>query len=124
VRPESQSIGEAQFRPRHRGGRRFHPHSPRRGGKLIVSRIRKSSSNRKPGLSSTPSGILEITSDHFVSAGKLLRVSVLVMLDRDQRWSAKVRGQYFEQYVHHWCVGLVIDGLIDVAGSKKKSPGP
>src|SRR5947209_1747424 len=37
------------------------------------------------------------------------------MLDRDQRRSTEVRGQYFEQYVHHWGVGLVVDGVIDVA---------
>src|SRR6266508_2067599 len=42
------------------------------------------------------------------------------MLDRDQRRSTKVHGQYFEQYVDHRCVGLVVDGVIDVAGFEEE----
>jgi hypothetical protein len=38
-----------------------------------------------------------------------------MMPDRDQRGALEIDRQYFEQHVHHRLVGLVEDGVVDVA---------
>src|SRR5258708_5228005 len=37
------------------------------------------------------------------------------MPDRDQRWPVQVDREYFEEHLHHRCVGLVEDGVVYVA---------
>jgi len=44
----------------------------------------------------------------------------LVVPDGNQRRSIEIRGQYFKQNVHHRRVGLIINGVINVAGFKKE----
>jgi hypothetical protein len=44
----------------------------------------------------------------------------LMMPDRDQRWSVQVDREYFEQHVHHWCVGLVEDSVVYVTGFEEE----
>src|SRR5436190_12993111 len=44
----------------------------------------------------------------------------LVMLDRNQGRPADVHRQYLEQYMHHWCVGLVEHRVIDVASFEEE----
>jgi hypothetical protein len=46
-------------------------------------------------------------------------VPLLVVLDRNQRWSALVRRQYLEQHMHHGRISLVEDSVIDIAGLEK-----
>src|SRR5690349_893891 len=43
-----------------------------------------------------------------------------VVLDWNQRRATVIRRQNLEQHVHHWCVGLVENGMIDVTGLKKE----
>jgi hypothetical protein len=53
--------------------------------------------------------------------GRLARdVRRLVVLDGKQRRSIEIRGQYFKQNVHHRRLGLIINGVINVAGFKKE----
>src|SRR5436305_2102880 len=54
--------------------------------------------------------------------GTKAAIPPLVMLDRNQGRAADIHRQYLEQYVHHWCIGLVEHRVIDVASFEEEVP--
>src|SRR5262245_52608763 len=51
------------------------------------------------------------------------RVRPSMMPHRDQRGALEIDGQYLEQHVHHRLVGLVEDGVVDVARFEEEIAG-